>query len=293
MYELDVLVNGKSIVKYPHQGQVYIEGRKGTEYSIRIKNNSNENIIAVVSVDGLSVMDGKEASFNSIGYVVDTFSVLDVPGWRLDNDSIARFKFGEREEAYADQKGAGENVGVIGCAFFRIKPKEPVFAKPASFKGPLKWPGPYCTDSNSRGLPSEYSATVEDIDVTGCTFCATNNTGSEVDCNSCDSTGEVLYRNVSTSSVSLKRNKRRHKELKVKAFPQLGTEFGTKQQHLVQEILADRMPDPEAVSEIHYDSREGLERRGIRLRKEQPKIARAFKEYKGEVGCKPPKNWRG
>lgn len=287
MYELDVLVNGKSVVKYPHKDLVFIEGREGTEYTVRMRNNSYEKVVAVVSVDGLSVMDGEEASFDSIGYVIDPYSTVDVPGWRLDNENVARFKFGARGATYADQKGKPENVGVIGCAVFRLKSYEIVVPRQQYVKGPIKWPGPYTKKApytivigDSTYEPGD--VTYDTCNVSGVTRTATTETSGNSCSNSCSNNSyKVTY---SSNSSAM--------DYKTESTQYLGTEFGSKQQHVVQEIVAERQPSPDAVIEIHYDSREGLEQRGINLGKSLPKIARAFKDSKG-VGCTPPKNWRG
>lgn len=127
-YVLEILVNGKPIKEYPHKGSTYVEGRKSSEYTLRVKNNSSERVAAIITVDGLSVMDGKVGDYNSGGYIVPAFSHIDIPGWRLDNSKVAKFLFAAIDKAYAAQMGKPTNIGVIGCAIFKEKREYPIFS---------------------------------------------------------------------------------------------------------------------------------------------------------------------
>ena len=125
-YVMEVLVNGQPVKEYPHlDGKTYIEGRRGSEFTLRIKNNIAERVLAVISVDGLSVMDGKTASLSSGGYVLGPLGYIVIPGWRLDNHEVARFFFSHLEASYAAQMDKPQNIGVIGCAIFREKVRVP------------------------------------------------------------------------------------------------------------------------------------------------------------------------
>ena len=120
-----VVVHGKDVREILHNGSTFIEGRLGSQSSLRISNNSPERVLAVITVDGLSIMNGKEGNFNSGGYVIQPWSVTDIPGWRLDNDRVARFFFSTLDQSYAAQMDKPTNVGVIGCAIFN-EPSRPV-----------------------------------------------------------------------------------------------------------------------------------------------------------------------
>ena len=117
-YEASILINGRTITEYWHDGQVYIEGRKGSEFQLRLRNNSSKRILVIASVDGLSVMDGNPASEESRGYIVTGYSTLDIPGWRLNNDQVAKFVFSGKTQAYAEQMQKGGQCGVIGFMIF-------------------------------------------------------------------------------------------------------------------------------------------------------------------------------
>lgn len=100
------------------EGRPYVIGETGQRYLIGVENNSPYRYEVVGSVDGLDVIDGDTASFEKRGYVVDPYTSLTIEGWRTSSDTVAAFRFGSIEDSYADRKGKGRNIGVIGVAFF-------------------------------------------------------------------------------------------------------------------------------------------------------------------------------
>jgi len=124
-----ILVYGKHVKEHPHEGRTYVEGRKGSQYTLRVRNNTASRVLAIVTVDGLSVMNGKQGSYESGGYVLEPHRSIDIPGWRLDNDQVARFFFSEKDQAYAALMDQPSNMGVIGCAVFREKPRYRVYER--------------------------------------------------------------------------------------------------------------------------------------------------------------------
>ena len=92
-YSLAVLVHGNAVKTYDHGGKTYVEGRRGSEFSIQLRNNTNNQVEAVVSVDGKSVNSGEAAAYATRGYVLDAHSTVTIPGWRLNNQEVAKFGF--------------------------------------------------------------------------------------------------------------------------------------------------------------------------------------------------------
>ena len=120
--ELQILVRGRPITQYAHgwPEQIFVEGREGSEYEIEIRNTTAGRIEAVVSVDGLSVIDGKEAGSASTGYLLNPYETVRIPGWRLDGAQVAKFAFSGKQKSYATQMtGDARNNGVIGVMAFR------------------------------------------------------------------------------------------------------------------------------------------------------------------------------
>ena len=124
-YAMNVLVGGIPVREYAHQGKVYVEALMGRDFKIRLQNLSSR-VLAVPTIDGLSVMDGKVASYNSSGYVLSAGQIADIPGWRLNDREVAEFFFDQASRSYAAQMDKPTNVGVIGCAFFEEKRQEPI-----------------------------------------------------------------------------------------------------------------------------------------------------------------------
>lgn len=124
-YEFEVIVHGSAAKEYYHRGSHYIEGKEGSTFSIRMRNNSSTRCLFVPTIDGLSVMNGKEASFKSRGYIVNAYSSETISGWRTSDDKVSEFFFSTPKQSYAKRMGKGGNLGVIGCAIFKEQYKEP------------------------------------------------------------------------------------------------------------------------------------------------------------------------
>jgi hypothetical protein len=107
-------------------GKSYIVGEPGHRYTIVVKNRTDLRFEAVMSVDGLDVLDGKSASFGKRGYLIEPHGELEIDGWRQSTETVAAFRFGSVRGSYANQKhGDTRNVGVIGFAFFHERGTNP------------------------------------------------------------------------------------------------------------------------------------------------------------------------
>jgi hypothetical protein len=114
-YTATVLVNGVPTKEYlhpKHKNDVYIEGRKGSEYTLRFTNHTSKRVLVIPSIDGLSVMDGKTAGPNSRGYVISGYGSIDIPGWRVDDKSVRKFEF--RPAGAGDNKTYVEALKDVG-----------------------------------------------------------------------------------------------------------------------------------------------------------------------------------
>lgn len=114
--EAEVLVNGKRVAHHKHDGRHFIEGREGTEYSLRIKNDNGYRVKVSVGVDGVNVVDGRPLGINpeEAGYLINAHDSLTIKGYRVDNENVAAFRFSKADQAYAskDKKLTG-TTGVI------------------------------------------------------------------------------------------------------------------------------------------------------------------------------------
>lgn len=119
-YNVNILVNGRKVREFEKNGMVFIEGREGTKYEINVSNNSNKRILAVITVDGYSVLgDNKE---ENSGYIIDANDSLKLKGFRLDEEKVSAFVFSKKGESRA-QKGFSyaKDCGVIGVKIFQEK----------------------------------------------------------------------------------------------------------------------------------------------------------------------------
>lgn len=106
-------------------GRKWIESRPGTKFVIEIKNNDYNTYLAVVSVDGLNVLDASKAELKPHnGYVLYAKNSMKINGWRTSLSDVREFVFtADKTESYTHKLGADEsNTGVIGLAFFKEKP---------------------------------------------------------------------------------------------------------------------------------------------------------------------------
>ena len=99
-------------------GRVYVIGAAGQRYELRLANAGGARVEVVASVDGLDVIDGRAASPDKRGYIVDPGAAVTIEGFRTSADEVAAFRFGAVDDSYAARTGSARNVGVIGVALF-------------------------------------------------------------------------------------------------------------------------------------------------------------------------------
>lgn len=117
--------DGKRLQLYWHEGRAYVAGEPGNEYQISLRNRSRDEILAVVSVDGVNVITGQSADPSQSGYVLSPYGRLDIQGWRKSWSETAAFYFTSLGDSYAARTGRPNDVGVIGVALFRKRPPVP------------------------------------------------------------------------------------------------------------------------------------------------------------------------
>jgi hypothetical protein len=128
---------GKRLQVYWHQGRAYVVGKPGNEYQVSLRNRAGDDVLAIVSVDGVNVITGQSASPRQSGYVLAPRGGMDIQGWRKSMAETAAFYFTPLPDSYAARTGRPDDVGVIGVALYRKK----YVAPPAPLGQPF--PGPY------------------------------------------------------------------------------------------------------------------------------------------------------
>ena len=126
---------GRELPVYWHDGRAYVVGRPGNEYSVGLRNRRGEDVLAVVSVDGVNVMNGETASPDQSGYIVSPWNRIDIRGWRKSMNDIATFYFTSLGDSYAARTDRPQNVGVIGVALFERKRYAQRYEEPSASGG--------------------------------------------------------------------------------------------------------------------------------------------------------------
>lgn len=105
---------------YRHAGRYYVAGVPGHRYQLSLRNHTGEDVLGIVSVDGVNAISGTTADWSqNDGYVLAAGSRYDVKGWRKSQSQVAGFVFADAGDSYASRTGRPDNVGVVGIAVFR------------------------------------------------------------------------------------------------------------------------------------------------------------------------------
>jgi hypothetical protein len=117
--------SGQVLPVYRFRGEYWVAGTPGSKYSVAVRNNMGERVMAVMSVDGVNVLNGETASTDQTGYVFSGYQNYEVTGWRKSDREVAAFQFVASPRSYAERTGRPANVGVIGVALFRERYQPP------------------------------------------------------------------------------------------------------------------------------------------------------------------------
>jgi len=139
-YDVQVIrEGGETLPTYAHKDRFYIQGNAGERYIIRVTNPTPNRVEAIVSVDGLDVVDGEPGDLRKRGYVVPPYGDVRIEGFRTSHQDVATFRFSSVNDSYAGQKGKARNVGVIAVAIFeehREAPAQIIVEPTAPAPGP-------------------------------------------------------------------------------------------------------------------------------------------------------------
>lgn len=296
--ELNVLIKGRPITEYPHNGQVFVEGREKSSFEISIRNNNPFRVEAVLSVDGLSVIDGKDAGITSSGYLLEAGETLKVPGWKLSDAQVAAFEFAGKQGSYAAQStGSSRNTGVIGLMTFKEK-----YARNNTYIGQPVMRGGYTMgpawSAGTPGYGSWNSMSASgggDLESFGMARGIGMNTVAMA---SCDSMSMMAG---STETTSLRATAKgmispgvatRETDLSEIAVQNLGTAFGKAQDFATTTVSFER-GDMLAMIVLYYDNARGLRSRGINLDRRAKNVATQTPNAFPGMNCAPPVGWKG
>jgi hypothetical protein len=267
--QLTILVKGRPITEYAHQGLTFVEGRAGSEYEIEVRNHTWQRVEAVLSVDGLSVIDGKPAGNQSQGYLIESRGVIRIPGWMLNAATVAKFAFSATEQSYTSESGGDtKNNGVIGAMVFREK---------------VSYPYPVYTFNSTTGTAPNYLGGITTSGSMDARPRGITSSGSMAD----TAIASTIMQNCaqqSTASVATPQ---------ADTFVQqsLGTAFGESSGFATRTVSFERGVMLTTLL-CYYDNAKGLRARGIQMprrSKPKPKQPQAFPL----THCQPPQGWKG
>jgi len=267
---VDVLVNGRAVEKYRHEGKTFIEGRRGSEYALRIRNTSGTKIKAVIFVDNKNVMTGD--SNKTTGYLVESWGSIDIPGWRIDRDKVSSFEFADLRGGY---QGDADLVGVIGVRAYEEKQLRYTFEplryadhNPRWLNYPLRQLCMFGENSSDpRGIAPTWNSTSSWGGASGQSI---NMAASACTKGSLFSDASAQTMGSGAEDVGL------------------STGWGAEQSFKTKSYYGDFELTHSYESVIYYDTRKGLEARGVRVSRARP-LPDAFPN---DFGCPPPSTVR-
>ncbi|MDD9969426.1 MAG: hypothetical protein OXR73_24490 [Myxococcales bacterium] len=111
---------GRMLPTFHHGGRTYLLGRYGQRYNIRVRNQTDRRVEAVVTVDGRDVVSGRAGDYTrERGYVLGPYGQVLIEGFRTSEREVAAFRFTDPADSYSARMGTPQHVGVIGVALFR------------------------------------------------------------------------------------------------------------------------------------------------------------------------------
>ena len=141
-YDVQVVTeSGETAPTYAHKGRYYVMGNDNERYTIRVSNPTGNRVEAVVSVDGLDVVDGEDGDLKKRGYIVPAYGEVRIEGFRTSLADVATFRFSSVDNSYAGQKGKSRNVGMIAVAIFeeQARPPDTQIIVPEVTRRPYHW----------------------------------------------------------------------------------------------------------------------------------------------------------
>lgn len=260
--ELTVLVKDRPIQEYNHEGNTFVEGRSGSKFELCLRNLNSTKVEVVVSVDGRSITDGKQAGTQSTGYLLDPFQKIVIPGWKLSGSQAAEFVFSGKNESYSTVMSGGDstNNGVIGVMVYGEKPAVQRYVPPSPIFDRFGW---HENMWQARGISPAGAV--------DCMYSA--NPMLESVCAAAPDTRGATKGSVTRGVAQ-----------------NLGTGFGQATDFVTRQVSFERGTCITTMA-LYYDNARGLKARGIEVirKKEVSPLPNPFPAS----GCTPPPGWRG
>jgi len=292
--EVDILVNGRPIKQYAHEGRTYVKAEHWTEYTIKIKNTSWLRKLAVVSVDGINVMNGQAAGSTKAGYLVNGYSTIEIKGFRTSTEAVHPFKFNRKSRSYAakseETKGDTRNCGVIGVEIYN-EYEEPIKITTTStwYPQPIIWNTSIYTQPKWGACSGTTTINSSDL------LCRSVSSNSLGQARSSHSSQPMVF-NCSTSNLggnllgSIAPEE--HHEMDYAATPKrsfdMGTEFSEREVNDPVHEVEFRLGSLLASFSIYYASKEALTDMEVIPKTYKPQVS--FPDPFPSKFCKPPRS---
>lgn len=321
--EFRVLIKDKAITEYRHNGNTFVEGREGSSFEIEFINRNPYRVEAIITVDGLSVIDGKLGSPESSGYLVDAGERIVIPGWKINDGVAAKFVFSGKGQSYSTiTTGSAANNGVIGCMVYAERYRRPVtkVASAPPFRGIVPQQNmflaggfvPTSTSSRTFGMADQtaYTSWSGDLGVSqggSAMACAASASTSAAAASASATTAstqaayatqDAFYTSNGNKGVGASNPRAvmpvTLENTRPEPLNNLGTGFGEATTFETQ-VASFNRGDLLGIIVLYYDNARGLKARGIQIgRPSRVKFNREPQAFPGmQVGCAPPPGWKG
>jgi hypothetical protein len=301
--KVQIQQNGVPLPVLFHEAQHWVLAPPSGDYEIVLVNNSPHRRLAVVSVDGLSVLDGKPASRDGNGYVLFPWQRMVIPGWRRNDQEVARFTFTENEGSYSQAMGHGKrNTGVIAVAVFdeKVRVPDPIFV-PRIVEVPvireipiyrrrvypwdfpyLEYPEPHLTFTRCLALGSNRESSH------GGAACCDDSESQVIDASFSNHLDSAVVNSVHTEGVATK-STRSLDPSKV----DLGTGYGSRAELRTRDISFERATEAPCLELVfRYGTRERLAALGIPVDQAKSQEIQAPDPFPAG-NCPAPPGWSG
>jgi hypothetical protein len=300
--QVQIISQGKALKQHLHDGETFVSAPVNAEYSIKLTNNSWKRRCALVSVDGVNILNGKPADFKGSSYVLEPWQTIDINGWHRTHKETAAFLFDKIKASYAAQTGHGtNNVGVIGVAVFDEKPKYeywtnnsvPISASGGNWRGSTG--GMVYSSTTGTGTKGMSTTLGEEADSLSfgdgeIVAAAAPAPAAEAESGSVNYGAKLDFNLGRELIYSEPRLRSRTKGLR-KESGQVGTGYGGRKEMRTRETTFERATDaPAQVISLRYATKTALVKWGVI---QEPDIPSPNPFPAEKVGVKPPPGWNG
>jgi hypothetical protein len=122
--DLEVVLGGRTLPKYFHQGTTWVEAVRGSDYSLRLANPTPYRVAIALSVDGLNTIDARHTDgWSASKWVLEPWESIEISGWQVSERAARRFVFTGENDSYGAALGQTENLGIIEAIVYRERPR--------------------------------------------------------------------------------------------------------------------------------------------------------------------------